>query len=331
MATYRSGANSQIMIGAEASFNTMEATPIGHLLRKASFTFDGINELIENPELRGDPNPVPDSTGMQRVTAQLTCPVSADQAGLIYYFFFGSYAVSGVGPYEHLFKIDSSNPDSVFIEVGDAELTKFDLFNGLYVSSISFGTITKGSSAMLMMTIDFFASGLYALNAGASEDAAPTALYTDLLHTMPAAQVDMDSTTTAIISEITHTMSRTIEGNGVLDGTLYHSDADLQKYAFDCTIKGWRDSADTILGYDDDAEHVVEIISERPGAATRSVEIKHSEAYIFNSEGGGGVQGDGPVMATARVRPFYQDHADLGSIVVTVNSDVVSYSALVSP
>ncbi len=328
MATYRSAANSQIMIGAEASFNTMEGTPIGHLLRHGQFTFDGIVELIENPEFRSDPNPAPDETGMQKVTAQLQVPISADEAGLIFYFFLEGYSVSGVGPYAHIYKISSTNPLSVFIEVGDSELTKFDLFNGLYISSISLGTITKGQSSMLMMTIDFFASGKYVLNAGSSEDGTPDT-YSDRQHTMPLVTVEVDAAATAIINEISHTMSRTVEGNGVLDGTLFHSDADLQKYAFDCTIRGWRDSADTIFGYDDAAEHVVEIISPRPGGATRSVEIKHSEAKIYNSEGGGGAQGDGPIKATARVRPAYVDHADASSLVVTVNSDVADYSAVV--
>ena len=330
MATYRSGANSQVMIGAEASFNTMEGTPVGHILRKASFTFDGIVELIENPEMRSDPNPAPDSTGMQKVTAQLQVPVSADEAGLIFYFFLEGYSVTGSGPYAHVFKVSSTNPLSVFVEVGDAELTKFDLFNGLYISSISLGTITKGQSSMMMMTIDFFASGKYALNAGSSEDAAPDT-YTDLLHTMPLTTVEVDTVATTIINEISCTMSRNVEGNGVLDGTLFHSDADLQKYAYDCTIKGWRDSADTIFGYDDAAEHQVEIISPRPGAATRSVEVDFPEAYIFNSEGGGGVQGDGPVMAVARVRPHYVNVGAASSLVVTVNSDVADYDAVVSP
>ncbi|RLE25611.1 MAG: hypothetical protein DRJ50_02575, partial [Actinobacteria bacterium] len=106
-------------------------------------------------------------------------------------------------------------------------------------------------------------------------------------------------------------------------------DAELQKYAYDFTIKGWRDSGDTILGYDDDAEHVFLITSPRPGVATRSLEIKHSEAYVFNSEGGGGVDGEGPVMATARVRPFYVDHADTSSVVCTLDSDVADYAAII--
>jgi hypothetical protein len=326
MATYRSGANSEIVIGKESAFNT--AGSIGHLLRKAQFTFDGIVELIENPELRADPNPAPDSTGMQRVTAQLQVPVSADEAGLIFYFFFDDYTVSGVGPYEHLYEVDTTNPDSVWVDVGDSELSKYDLFNGLFISSISLGTITKGQSSMLMMTIDFFASGKYALNGGSPQDATPDA-YTDLLHTMPLTTVEVDTVATTIISEISCTMSRTVEGNGVLDGTLFHSDADLQKYNYDCTIRGWRDSSDTIFGYDDAAEHQVEIISPRPGAATRSVEIDFPECYIFNSEGGGGVNADGPVMATARVRPFYVDNTPASSVVVTVNSDVADYSAAV--
>jgi hypothetical protein len=118
--------------------------------------------------------------------------------------------------------------------------------------------------------------------------------------------------------------------SGVLDTNLYHSDQDQQKYRYDITIRGWRDSADTILGYDDAAEHTYEIVSGQPGApATRNISIKHSECYIFNSEGSGGVRDDGPVFSVARVAPFYADHADGSSIVVTVNGDVADYSAAV--
>ena len=46
---------------------------------------------------------------------------------------------------------------------------------------------------------------------------------------------------------------------------------------------------------------------------------------------GGGVQGDGPVMAVARVRPHYVNVGAASSLVVTVNSDVADYDAVVSP
>lgn len=334
MATYRSGANSRIVIGEEASYNTMAGTPVGHILRKATFTFDGVKELIENDELRSDGNPAPDLTGMQRVTARIEVPVTPEEMGLLFYWFLTDYTASGAAaPYDHEFLIDTSTaPASLFVEVGDTALTKYDLFNGLYIQSISFGTINKGQSALLKATIEFNASGKYTLNGSSAADASPT-VHTGKIHTMPLTYVDVDSTTTAVISEITCTMSRTIEGSGVLDGTLYHSDANLQKYAYDCTIRGWRDSADTIFGLDDDAEHVIEIISPQPGLGVSddlvSVEVKFPEAYVFNSEGGGGVQGDGPIFSTARVRPFYTDNADGSSVVVTVRCSIEDYDAVV--
>jgi hypothetical protein len=316
------------MIAAEASFGVPEATSKGFVLRHATFTFDGIQELIETPILRADPNPYFDARGMKKVSGQITAAVSADEFGVLAFLFLGDYAVSGTGPYEHLYKVDTSVLDSVLVQVSDMELDKHDLFLGCYISGLSYGTVTKGSSEMLMVTIDFYCSGAYALNSGDDEDATPVT-YTDLLHTMPELVVNVDAGDTAIISEISYAMTRTISGNGVLDGTLFDSDAEQQKYAFDFTIKGWRDSGDTILGYDDAAEHIFLITSPRPGAADRSVEIKHSEAFVFNSEGGGGVQGEGPVMATARVRPFYVNHGDESSIVVTIDSDVADYTAAI--
>ena len=312
------------MIAAEASFGTPEATSKGFVLRHATFSFDGIRELIESPFLRSDPNPTADARGMQKVTGQIKCAVSADEIGVPLFLFLGDYSVSGAGPYEHVFKIDTSVLNSCIVQCSDMELDKHDTFRGLYISGISLGSIVKGQSDMLMITIDFYCSGDYTLNSATNIDSTPVS-YTDLVHTMPEVVVNVDGSTTAVIREINHAMTRTITGNGVLDGTLFDSDAELQKYNYDFTIKGWRDSADTVLGYDDGAEHIFIITSARPGAATRSLEIKHSEAYVFNSEGGAGVDGEGPVMATARVRPFYEDHADASSIVVTLDSDVASY------
>jgi hypothetical protein len=316
------------MIAAEASFGVPEATSKGFVLRHATFTFDGLQELIETPILRADPNPYFDARGLKKVSGQITAAVSADEFGVLAFLFLGAYSKSGSGPYEHVFKVDTSVLDSVLVQVSDMELDKHDLFLGCYISGLSYGTVTKGSSEMLMVTIDFYCSGAYTLNTGDDEDATPTT-YTDLLHTMPEVVLDVDSSPTALIQEMTYSMTRTISGNSVLDGSLFDTDAELQKYAYDFTIKGWRDSGDTIFGYDDAAEHIFLITSPRPGAATRSIEIKHSEAFVFNSEGGGGVQGEGPVMATVRVRPFYVDHADASSIVLTIDNDVADYPAII--
>jgi hypothetical protein len=326
MATYRSGANSRIVIGREsATFNTMQDTPVGHVLRKASFTFDGLKDLIENDELRSTPNTPQDATGRQNVTAQLVMPMTTDELGLLCYYFFGSYAVAGSGPYVHTYKISATQRRSLWIEVADIELTKYDLFNGLFIRSISIGTMTKASQLM-KVTVDFWASGKYTLNGGSAQDASPTT-YENPLHTMPEASVLVDDSTTALVSEISWTISREVYPYDVLDGTLFAADADQGDYSFDCVMKGWRDSGDTIFGYDDGAEHGVEILSPRSNAATYYVSIDHNETNIFQSEGSGGVSGDGPVMAAVRVRPFYSNHGDASAVVVEIAGEVADYSA----
>jgi hypothetical protein len=317
------------MIAAEASFGVPEATSKGFVLPHASFTFDGIRELIETPVLRADPNPTFDQKGLKKVSGQITCAVSADMFGVLAFLFLGDYgSPSGTGPYEHVFKVDTSVLDSVLVQVSDMELDKHDIFLGCFISGISFGTITKGSSELLMITLDFYCSGEYTLNGATDEDATPTT-YVDAHHTMPEVVLNVDSGDTALISEVNYAMTRTITGLSVLDGTLFDLDAEQQKYAYDYTVKGWRDSGDTILGYDDDAEHIFILTSPRPASATESIEIKHSECFVFNSEGGGGVQGEGPVMATVRVRPFYANHGDESSIVITVDSDIANYATII--
>jgi hypothetical protein len=138
----------------------------------------------------------------------------------------------------------------------------------------------------------------------------------------------VDTTATSLIQEITCRISRTITMSGVLDGNLYNTDVDHGKYSYDCTIHGWRDSADTIFGYDDSSQHSVEIISPRPGG-TYSITINFPESDIFQSEDSGQVSGDGPVFSTARVAPHYTDDASGSSLVVTIVGEVADYDAIV--
>jgi len=327
MGVYHSGSQSQIVLGLQNTFNTMPATPVGFIIRKSRFTFGNYNDLIADDELRADPNPAQQETGLNRVGASLVAPMTTEEFGMFCYLFLGGYSVTGAAdPYAHEFVIDATEPLIVWLECGDLKTTKYDLAEGLVISSISLGTINK-SSNMMNVTIQFEASGKFTRNGAAPQDAAPTA-YSVRKHTQAMHKILIDDTLTALITETSWTISRTITMLSVSDGTLYHTGFDYGDYSYDFTIQGFRAAADTIVGYDDGAEHGVEILSERPGSATHYVNIDHNETLIKNSETPGEISGDPPVPQKVRVLPTYINHADGSSILITVETEIADYVAL---
>ena len=307
----------------------MPASPLGFVIRKGRFTFGNFDDIIADDELRADPNPAQQETGLNRVVAQLTAPMTTEEFGLFMYWFFGGYSVTGASdPYAHVYVIDSTEPTILWVECGDLETGKYDLAEGLVISSISFGTTTKASN-MLNVTVNFEASGKFTRNAAAPEDAAPTS-YDVRKHTQSQIEILVDNSTTALITETTYTISRVITMQGVQDGTLYMTGFDAGDYSYDFTISGWRDTADSIYGYDDGAEHGVEIKSERPGSATHYISMDHNEVLIKNSESPNETSSDGPKIQKVRVLPAYIDHADGSSVKATVETETADYDAIMA-
>jgi hypothetical protein len=323
MATFRSGANSRLVLAKETTFNT--AGTAGNNIPKASFSLPSPYELIENDELRSDPNPVFDEKGLQSGDGwSFDTMLTSDVFGYLSYLYFGDYVVTGAGPYEHVFEVSATDPSSCSVEYGDTGLSKYDLYYGMYLSS--FGISATKSSEMMMATIGGVSSGKFDLNSATPLDASPDS-YSDRRHVMPTCIVKIDGSATAYLTGVDLTMNREIFPLRPLDGNLYAAGAVLGKYSFDVTLQGWRNSADDLYGLDDDAEHTVEIISSRPGVATHDVSIMFEEAYIYATESAS-VSGDGPVEFGLRVSPFYANGTSASSVVVTVNSDIADYSAV---
>jgi len=329
MGVYHSGSQSQVVIGLQNAFNTMPGTPKGFIIRKSRFTFGNYDDLIADDELRADPNPAQQETGLNRCGASLVMPMTTEEFGIFCYLFLGGYSVTGsADPYAHVYVIDDSEPFILWVECGDLKTGKYDLAEGLIVSSISVGTINK-SSNMLNVTIQFEASGKFTRNGAAAQDVAPSS-YSVRKHTQAMHQILVDDVLTTLITETTWTISRTITMLSVSDGTLYHTDFDYGDYSYDFTISGFRAAADTIVGYDDGAEHGVAIKTERPGSATHYVLIDHNETLIKNSETPGEISGDPPVPQKVRVLPTYINHADGSSIKITIETEIADYVALLA-
>jgi hypothetical protein len=323
MPTYRSGANSRLAIGKESAFNT--AATVMHDIPKSAFTVPGLYELIQNDELRSDPNPVADSKGLQSGEGwSFTAMATADLFGLFCYFFFGDYAVSGAGPYEHVFEIDTSAIDPISVEYGDTQtaIARYDQYYGMYLSQI--GLSCQKASELLKVDLAGVSSGKFDINASTALDASPDS-YTDLRHTMPACTIEIDASAVAYLTSIDLTISRAVYPTNPLDGNLFANGATLGKYMVDCTVTGWRDQADALYGLDDDAEHTFKFISPRPGDATRSFEIEFEEAYAFATEPFSSGD-DGPSEFSLKISPFYGNGASASAIIATVDSDVADYS-----
>jgi len=324
MATYRSGANSRLVLVKESPYNTPGST--GAIVPKASFTIPSSYERIQSDELVADPNPPQEAKGLYSGSGfQIVSPVTADSIGWLLYFFFGSYAKSGAAaPFEHTFKVAGTLPPTGTLEVGDTELTKYDQYNGLLPNS--FGLSISKTSDLLKATVGLAGSGLRVLNGAAPIDAAPDS-FGDKRHVLPAVQLKVDTVLTSYLTGVDLTISRTFTPLLDLDGELYGSDFDLGDYAVDCVVRGWLDASNTLRDLDDDAEHVVEIISPRPGDATRYLSVKFPECHIFDVESYN-VGGDAPIEFSARIAPFYDDNADATSVLVTLENDIADYAAI---
>lgn len=325
MPAYRSGANARLALGKEPAFNT-NAT-VMHDIPKSSFTVPGPYEIITNDELRSDPNPVADSKGLQTGEGwSFDAMATADLVGLLAYFFFGDYAVTGAAaPYAHVFEIDSSALDSLTVEYGDTQtaVARYDQYNGILISELSF-SIQKASE-LIKIGVAGVGSGKFALNQSSAIDASPT-LYTDRRHSMPACTLEIDGGAVAYLTGIDLTITREIFPLQPLDGNLYAGGATSGKYSVDCTLTGWRDQADSLYGLDDDAEHTLKLISPRPGDATRNFEIEFEEAYVFATESAS-LSDDGPAEFSVKVSPFLGNGASNSAIKMTVDSDVADYAA----
>lgn len=327
MPTYRSGSTARLALGKEAAYNTASAAM--HDIPKSSFTVPGPYELIENDELRSDPNPVANSKGLQSGSGwSFETMVTSDLFGLFCYWFFGGVSVTGTGTpnYVHTFIPSTTNPPSLSAEYGDMQtaIDRFDKYYGLYLNSM--GLNVSKTSELMKCSLGGESSGKFDMNAAAALDATPDT-YGDARHAMPAATIEIDGSAVAYLTSIDLTIDRTVYPLNPLDGTLYAAAATLGKYSVSCTVMGWRDQADVLYGLDDDAEHTVKLVSPRPGSADHNVEIYFPECYLYATEQFS-ISDDGPAEFGLQVSPFYDNAAAGGAIEITVQSDIADYSAI---
>ena len=325
MPTYRSGSTARLALGKESAYNTASAAM--HDIPKSSFTVPGPYELIENDELRSDPNPVANAKGLQSGSGwSFEAMCTSDLFGLFCYWFLGGVAVTGVGPYEHVFTVATANPPSLSAEYGDTQtaIARYDQYYGLYLNSM--GLNISKTSELIKVSLGGESSGKFDLNGSTALDATPDT-YTDARHTMPAATIEIDAGATAYLTSIDLTIDRTVFPLNPLDGNLYAAAATLGKYAISCTVTGWRDQADVLYGLDDDAEHTVKINSPRPGVATHDIDILFPECFLFATEQAS-ISDDGPAEFQLQISPFYANATEGAAIEITVNSDIADYSAV---
>lgn len=327
MATYRSSARTTLQIGAESAYNTPGAS--GHECPKSSITIPSRQELITSDELQSNPNPVLDSKGINAGAGyQFINPVSCDFFGLMCYFMFGDagYTVTGAGdPYTHVFKIANTNPDSLYFEIGDSSAAKYDIHKGLLLHSLQLGG--EKTSDLLRATWGLTGSGLATINGGTSNDASADT-YGDARHILPLMEARVAGSATAYLTGMNLTIQRNPAILMALDGNRYGSDFDLGKFMVDCTLTGWRDSADSLFGLDDDTDKQVSLYSVDPDDATHSIEIEFPESRVLNVEGYSVSGGDAPYPVTAKVSPYYDDNADATAIMITVINGIADYAAL---
>lgn len=323
MSTYRSGSNLSLVLARESSYNTPGAA--GNQLPKSSLTIPGPRELISNNELRSDPNPVADEKGLQTGTGfSMVMPMTSNSFGLMCHYFFGDDTVTATAdPFDHVYTITNDAIPTFTLEVGDTGLTKYDQYNGVTPTGMSF-SISKTSS-LFDVNWTLQGSGKYTLNGGAPLDAAPDS-YDDRRHVLPGCTVTIGGAVT-YVTGIDVSIMRRVDAVQVLDGLLYASNHEPLKYTYDITVTGFRNAADDLFGLDDDSEKTVGINTVRPGSANYDVDFEFEETYVYATEGYS-VSDDGLIPFQARISPFYADGANASSVMITANTEIEDYSAV---
>jgi len=314
----RTGSAARLTIGAEDTYNAGAAAPDGHSMPLVSFSGGLAQGMFASDELMAAASPGMPYYGAHGMQGDLVMPIENSALGFLMKRFLTTYAKSGgAAPYTHEFKIGATAPGSLWVEAGDATLDKWDQYAGVYPISLR-GQFSK-QNAMARLTWGLLGSGKYlALNTGADYDSTPTAYTASLRHSGRDTTVKVAGSAVTDIEQVEFTIERVAEPINCLDGNAYASEIALGQFRVSGSFTAIWDSADTyralaVAG----TEKYLEIISPKPGAATRYVSFFFQEVSLFAAQAAG-ITGPGPLRMPISFQGFYSDGAKAAAAVVTI-------------
>ena len=317
----RTGAYARLSVGVEDSFNAGAASPDGHTMPLISFSGGLAQGMFPSDELLSAASPGQPYYGANQCSGDLVMPVENLGLGFLLRRFLTTYTKAGAeAPYTHEFKIGATAPGSLWLEVGDASLDKWDQYGGIRPVSLR-GQFSK-TNGMARLTWGLLGSGkTIAMNTGTDYDASLTAYTSSLRHSGVDTTVKINGSAVADIETIDFTIERVAEAINCLDGNKYASAIELGQFKVSGTLTALWDSADTyravaIAG----TEKSIEIISPKPGVSTRYVSFFFQECYLFAAQAAA-VSGPGPLRMPISWQAYYADGAKTAAACVTLANE----------
>jgi hypothetical protein len=322
----RTGGGLRVVIGEESAFNSGNATPVGYSIPKASCSIGWTEEFAASDELRDDPNPAIPIRGLWTVSGDLVQAVETDGVGRVAKYFLTKYTKTGTAtPYTHEFKVSTTTPTSIWMELGDTVEGRYDRFLGCLPTGLRV-TATKRAE-VVKATWTIMGSGSKTLNTNASYDTSVDT-YTALRHYLTDATLMIGDVTSALITDVDFTVQRTIEMPQVLDGNRYAASFAAGGYEVSGTITGLWDAADTLRGYvGSDSEVDLKLTFPRPGAPTKYVRFHFPEVKL-GATAAPSITTRGLASMALDFRGYYADNTSLTSAsfgIICVNDVSTSY------
>lgn len=320
----RTGGGLRVVVGPEDAFNSGQTTPTGYSIPKASCNIGWTEEMAASDELKDDPNPSAPIRGLWSTAGDLVQVVETDGIGRMAKHFLTSYAKTGTqAPYQHLFKVGTATPTSIWVEVGDTVQGKYDLYKGLLPTALKV-SFTKRAE-VLKATWTLMGCGSKTLNGAAAYDTTVDT-YTALRHYLADVTVKIDNVASTVITDLDFTVTRTVEMPQVLDGTRIANSFAAGAYEVKGTVTGLWDAADVLRGYVT-ADTTVDLAIEcpRPGAPTKMVKFVFPEAK-FGQTTAPGITTRGIAKVTADFYGFYLSDGEAAAFeIICLNDLSVSY------
>ena len=321
----RVGAFQRVVIGKEDTFGAGQATVKGLVVPFGGTTFDAFEQApAESPELRADANPpIPPSPGFKDSSGELTLMAALTFLPVLQKLLTGNLTSTGASaPYVHTSKIGADAQPSLWLERGDVQNTKYKLYKGIRIAGFSLNALKEAQH--LALRVNLVGMGDEATESGTPYDAAPVSFQTTRL-VKKDMLIKVDTVTSGVAISLDTNPNRTQEQLRVLDGLYTAAQIAAGPFKIPTTLTGIWDSLDALRGLCDGAAHVVEILTQLTGDATRYFSVKFPEAY-FKKTTAWGVTGPGALQATVAILPCYAVNADTTAMkMVTTNDNNTTY------
>jgi hypothetical protein len=168
------GTYQRIVLIEESVWGTTPASPSGYVIPINSYSGDVMRQnLIENPEIRGNRNAAAPVLGNVSVAFGLDCPLHLDAVGWLLKHCIGVPVTTGSSPYTHISKSGFSGasagdlPAGLSMEIGFTDINQYLQMTGCKIDGMNVSVSPEGVSAF---TFNFvgqdFARGTSTLASG---------------------------------------------------------------------------------------------------------------------------------------------------------------------